>query len=89
MRLRVPSVVLEVVNIIGVPRPIDFHRLQELHEFSETRLSVDTKDVSEGYGASIEVTEANDEQVDQILEQRELFPMRLHRANQAHAESLW
>ena len=88
VRLRVPLIVLEVVNIVGITSSVYFHGLEEEHEFFEVRLPVDTKDVREVHRTSAQVAQADDQQVDNILEEVKLMPMRLHRADQTHAELL-
>ena len=42
MRLCIPLIVSEVVDIVRVARPIHFHRLQELDELTEVWLPIDT-----------------------------------------------
>ena len=88
MRLIIAPVILKVVDIVGIARAVDFHSLEELHELVEIRLSVDTQNVRKVHCACADVAEADHDQVDHVLEEVKLVPMRLHVSNQTHAELL-
>ena len=89
MGLIIPPVILKVVDIVRISRPIDFHSLEKLDKFIEIRLSVDAQNVRKVHRAGTNIAEANDDQVDHILEEVKLVSMRLHVSHQTHAELLW
>ena len=89
MRLGVPLVILEVVDVVAVAGPVDFHGLQELAEFSIVRLSVDAEYVGERHGACGEVADANRKQVKHCSVLRILGRGQRLGAEQSHLELGW
>ena len=89
MRLGVPLVILEVVDVVAVAGPVDFHGLQELAEFSIVRLSVDAEDVGERHGACGEIADANRNQVKHCSVLRILGRGQRLGAEQSHFELGW
>lgn len=89
MRLGVPLVILEVVDVVAVAGPVDLHGLQELAEFSIVRLSVDAEDVGERHGACGEIADANRNQVKHCSVLRILGRGQRSRTEQVHFELGW
>ena len=88
MRLTVPLVILEVIDILSVARSKDFHRLQKLYKLVEIWLSIDPEDVRKVHRACIQIAQTDHQQMDHVLEEIKLLAMCLHRTNQTHTELL-
>ena len=88
MSLRISLVVPEIVNIVIVTHSVNLHCLQENCEFLLIWLTIYTKYIREYHSASLEVTQTNYEQVNDIFEEIEILPMRLHISNESHGEVL-
>ena len=86
VRLCLPHSVLEVVDILAVTGTVDLHRLEEKRELLVAGLPVDAGNVRELHRAGAKVTQADDQQVDQVLQRDEVRSLWLQSSDQLDAE---
>ena len=59
---------MKVVNVVRVARSIHFESLKEGNELLEVWLSIYTEDINAGHSSCSQITHADDQQVNNVLE---------------------
>ena len=88
VRLWASFVIVKVVNVVRVARSIHFKSLKEGNELLEVWLTIDSKDIDASYSSRCQITDTDDQQVDNVLEESPFWAECLQRIDVAQIELL-
>ena len=83
VRLLASFVIVEVVNVVRVSRSIHFKSLKERNELLEVRLTINTEDVNASHSSRCQITHADYQQVNNVLEKSSIWTKCLQRIDVA------
>ena len=89
MSLRVPLVILEVINVITVTCSIHLHRLKEKYKVFEVRVPIDSENISESHGASTHIPQTHHDKVQDCSKLGVLGIGKPHTLEQVYVKLGW